>query len=187
MDAIRARVAARRAQARSVQKPKGKTKKLAKLLLAMLLLLLLLLWRCTPEVPAPPPEAPACPTAPSEIHRVEWTPLAPIPRAGRPALRVETPARAEWLDALRLQVGARSPRVASCFVGVESPGRLRWTALLHLEGGLVTNNTLAPALTRAEITAEQRACVLSALSSPPYRLSADPATPPTRVSLILEF
>jgi hypothetical protein len=92
------------------------------------------------------------------------------------------------MDEYRLQVAARSPRLARCFQGAGRPGALRWTASVNPTRGEVSDHQLQPIGGGAELRREQRECLLEALSSPPYRLTA-PGAPalPDRVGLVIEF
>ena len=84
-------------------------------------------------------------------------------------------------------MGARAPRLSSCFIGAERPGRLRWTATLEPRSGRVSDQEVAAVLDSASLEGSQRRCVLQVLSDPPYALSASEAARPTAVGLVLEF
>jgi hypothetical protein len=161
----------------------------------LLLILLLLLWLCScgPEPvetagPAPPTRevvvpAPEVPPAPAPLQRT--------PRIDRPDYRAEPPGPPPWLTSFRMQVAARSPRLATCFEGTARPGALKWTTAVEAAGGSVSAHALEPMLLTDELTAVQKACVLGVLSEPPYRLQGgpdgSPDAPPSRVSLVIEF
>jgi hypothetical protein len=168
------------------------------ILTALLLLLLLLRCECDPPAPPPPapppPEEPPAPPAPApkpkaaapahkrrplKVH-VEPQPRAPMNGGGR--------AAPGWLTEFRLQVAARSQRLAQCFRGAEGPGALRWTTSVNPESGAATDHELEPVGPHADLSREQRDCVVQVLTQPPYRIGAprDQALP-DRVSLLIEF
>jgi len=93
-----------------------------------------------------------------------------------------------WMDEYRLQVAARSVRLAQCFEGADRPGALRWIASVNPKSGAVSDHAIEPVGAGNEIKQGQRECLLAALSSPPYRLTApgDRALP-DRVGLVIEF
>ena len=120
-------------------------------------------------------------------------PPAPIPPGRirprpRPDFTPPAPKQLDWIGDFRLQVAARSTRLATCFEGVTDPGALKWTTSVEPVEGTVAEHGLEPMLLSAELSAVQRACVLEVLSSPTYRLTPgeEPSTP-SRVSLVIEF
>ena len=158
----------------------------------LLLALLLLLWwpDCgtdpEPEGVAkgaaahPGVDVPAPVDPPSTADRIQ---RRPRPRA--PIRAKEAPS---WLSQLRLQVAARSPRLARCFEGAVQPGRLRWTASVEPAGGRIQEHELEPILGPDALSGDQQDCAERVLSDPPYRLPEEAETSaPTRVSLIIEF
>jgi hypothetical protein len=156
----------------------------------LLLLLLLLLLVCT-RAP-PPPEAPPAPLA-APAAATPSPPAPPLPtgrvaRKDRPRFESAAPEPLPWLAAFRLQVAARSPRLAECFAGASRPGALKWTAAVEPRHGRVSDHAVEPTLSSDELTATQRACVLAVLTEPPYRLEAEtsPSTP-SRVGMVIEF
>ena len=82
----------------------------------------------------------------------------------------EAQSSPSWLDEFRLQVAARSPRLAECFSGTDRPGALRWTTAVNEESGAVSDHGLELVGTGADLYGKQRECVLAVLSSPGYRL-----------------
>ena len=128
-----------------------------------------------PEEPEPEPEAPPA--------------RAPIQRIDRPAFETEPLDPLPWLDDFRLQVAARSPRLAECFVGAERPGRLRWTGAVEPARGRISQQLVEPMLLGDELSSAQQDCVAGVLAEPPYQLDAEGegASTPTRVSLVVEF
>lgn len=163
-------------------------------------LLLLLAWlvRCDcqqgPPVPPPPakgetqetlearPKPPV--TAPARREPLR----AQVRRQPRATYEGEAPAPPDWLEDFRLQVAARSPRLAQCFTGTDRPGALRWSASVNPESGAVSDHEAEPVGPGPELRREQRDCVVRTLSTPPYRLSARQRQElPTRISLVLEF
>jgi hypothetical protein len=167
------------------------------LMLLLVLLLLLLMSRCDC---APPVVAPPTPT-PVEVTRVAPAivvapPAKPkrwsgrVPAQPRGAYENHASAAPSWLQEFRLQVAARGPRLAACFNGAARPGAWRWGAAVHAKRGAVSDHVLEPVGTGAEVTAEQRACLVKVLSSPAYRLvltADDDDSLPARVSLLIEF
>ena len=107
-----------------------------------------------------------------------------IARRDRPAYEGHGPEPLPWLAAFRLQVSARSPRLAACFVGTDGPGRLKWTTTVEPTQGVVSDHVLEPVLQSPELTGEQRGCVLEVLEEPRYHLAAGEGS---RVSLVIEF
>lgn len=160
------------------------------------LLLLLLLpaarWcRCQEaEPPAPLAEAPepAPPTGPSASAPVPVV-TERIAARPRPAFVIPPPPARPWVEALRVQVAARGPRLAACFVGAARPGALRWTAALDPVGGVLSERALeVVGAGAAELTEAQRTCVLAVLGDPPFQLDAAAApSTPVRVAMVLEF
>lgn len=109
-------------------------------------------------------------------------------RRDRPELVTVPPAPPTWLVAFRLQVSARSPRLAECFVGAARPGRLHWTATVEPNSGAIGTQTIEPQLRTSSLTAREMDCVTEVLGSPPYRLPVELVdSTPKRVSLVLEF
>jgi len=93
-----------------------------------------------------------------------------------------------WMDEYRLQVAARSVRLAKCFEGEARPGALRWIASVDPKSGAVSDHVIEPAGPGNELKRDQRECLLAALSSPPYRLTAaGEQALPDRVGLVIEF
>ena len=108
-----------------------------------------------------------------------------LPRATYLAGSMEA---ASWLDEFRLQVAARSPRLAQCFTGSERPGALRWSVALNPSSGVVADHELEPVGVDPGMKETQRECIEQVLSNPAYRLKA--ATEDSvsrRVSLVIEF
>ncbi len=160
------------------------------------LLLLAMLMRCECEQPPPPPPPEARVEAKEEVK-----PKAPPPPASKAkpfADRIGRQARGKyqngeqtspsWLDDFRLQVAARSPRLAQCFSGTDRPGALRWTTAVNEESGAVSDHGLELVGTGADLSSKQRDCVLSALASPGYRIKhKQQQSLPSRISIVIEF
>lgn len=159
-------------------------------LLAILILLLLLLRECRcnePQVEAPGVGVPVV-VEPAEPAPPPEPPPPRMPRRDRPAFTGPPPAVLPWLASFRMQVAARSPRLAACFVGAAAPGAIKWTTAVDPKSGQVSDHLLEPTLQTNELTAVERACVLAVLTDPPYTLELpDDRAPPSRVSLVLEF
>ena len=90
-----------------------------------------------------------------------------------------------WVDAFHLQVSARARlsllRRRSC---ARHPSMTTAVATT----GRVDDHELEPVLTGADLSRDQRRCVLEALSEPPYQLDGtDAPSTPVRVGMVLEF
>lgn len=177
-------------------------RRVRRLLAASVLVLAALLARCDCDEPpaVPPPAPPVEPVPPAKLAEKPRLPAAPAPPAPtgtisslqRPSYDLERKAPLTWVDDFRMQVAARSPRLAACFQGVERPGALRWTAAVNPEAGSVSDHELEPVGGTSDLDREQRACLVEALSMPPYRLSrgldaAEARSTPTRVGIVIEF
>lgn len=162
------------------------------ILVAIIVILLLLLCNCglgaTKAVPGGPGGVEDSDTD-VDTDTMVAAPPAPftgrIDRRDRPEYPPAVPVPVPWLDAFRMQVSARSPRLARCFVGTEQPGRMKWTTSVVPAEGAVSEHDLEPVLATRELTAAERACVLEVLSEPAYTLIG--ADGPSRVSLVIEF
>lgn len=134
-------------------------------------------------VTSPPPKPP------KPVIKAKSAPLdGKLPSQPRPSMAPQGAAGPPWLDEFRVQVAARSPRLAQCFTGTERPGALRWSALVNPQGGAVADQELEPVGVGTDLTQQQRECVATVLAKPPYRLSAPGAEGlPDRVSLVIEF
>jgi hypothetical protein len=194
------RLTGRQARERMEQLPEIRRararRRLRRMLGAALLLLLASFVRCE-CAPPPPPEVPKVEAKGAAEPQV--APPVPVPVRRQPLhARIEPKARASylghdpaspaWIDEFRLQVSARSPRLAQCFTGSDRPGTLRWTASVNPRSGAASDHELEPVGASAELRREQHECIVRTLSSPPYRLTAPPGEPlPQRVSLVIEF
>lgn len=196
----------------AVQRARAQRRRRRTLGLTFVLLLLLLLSRCECNPPPPPPQAPPAKAeapAPPEPPKPAAKPKAPV-RAKPAPLRARaepvqrgdlaTKARGApaWLEELRTQVSARSPRLAHCFNGAERPGALRWTASVNPSSGWVSEHELEPVgqAGAVDLSKAQRDCLVLGLSSPAYRLYRSQGAPqgaqqtavlPERISLVIEF
>ena len=123
------------------------------------------------DTPAPPPPL---------TERIATTP--------RRTMTPEGVAPPLWLASLRIQVAARSPRLAECFEGPTRPGTLRWSVAVDADHGVVSDPEVQPTLAGQDLSIAQRRCVLGVLADPPYQLATgdEPATP-ARVALVIEF
>ena len=162
---------------------------LFRLILLLIVLLLLLLIRCdcgpgVPMVVEPEPVEKTTPDAgtPRPIFK---TTVKALPRS---AYGNKERAVAGWVEQFQIQVVARSPRLAECFVGVDRPGALRWTCALNADSGAVSEHELEPVGAEVNVTAAQRQCVLDVLSKPGYALTDVPKQGlPQRIGFVLEF
>jgi hypothetical protein len=164
--------------------------------LAAAFLAIALLFHCRCEAPPQPPPnatagAPAIVSAPKPNPVAEPRPPplhAHVKRQPRGRFANPTPTSPSWLDAFQLQVSARSPRLAACFTGADRPGALRWTASLDPRSGSASDQAFEPVGTTAELTPAQRACAVSVLSSPAYKLGdTAPRGLPARIALVIAF
>lgn len=184
--AAREEIKRRKAKAHSEDKKK-KRRWLWTLLLLLLLALLCPDCSCdrstgTVTNPIPPPAVVEEPPAP--LPRL----TGKVKRKDRPEFPVKTPAPLPWLDAFRMQVSARSPRLATCFVDAQRPGMLRWSSSVDPVTGVVSQHTLEPTLQSEALSKTQRACVLEVLTSPEYVLEVDEErSTPSRVGMVIEF
>jgi hypothetical protein len=198
--AMRAQLEAAKARpevAEALRRAKHKKNRRRLMLLLAILALLLLRLDCSCEpVPAPPIEPVAKP--PPEVKPVDkpkrkLRPKKPtfegkVDKSDRGAMEVEPPPPPSWLPQFRLQVAARSPRLASCFEGNERPGALRWSALVHAKSGKVTESIVEPAFRGATLDDRQTKCLIDGLTAAPYNLAEpDDQAGPRRVSIIFEF
>lgn len=183
-------------QRRKLPRRRGRTGTGLAMVAGLVLLLLLLFLRpCTSTDPGPLDYITGPPMPPPAVRvareRPSPTPRAPklsLPRIDRPDLQTEAPDPPAWIAGFRMQVSARSPRLAECFVGAERPGRLRWTATVEPDSGRVSQQLVEPQLVSEDLSARERDCVVGVLAVPPYQLVArDDAETPSRVSLVLEF
>lgn len=160
-------------------------------------LLLLLVSRCECAGPPPPSPVPdvveadvgAPPEKQPPVEKPKRRPLrGTIDESARDALQVDETTPPSWLSQFRLQVAARSPRLATCFNGVERPGALRWTALVHARSGRVSESEIEPVFRGVQLTQSQHDCLVKGLSDPPFTLDDDDDDASgRRVSLIFEF
>jgi hypothetical protein len=187
MREIRERVA----EIPAVKAARARRKRRNRIVFFLIALLLGLLVRCDCGGEPPPPE----PAAPEPVMHDAGVPKTKPPPFNqkvktqhRGAYGIETPAPPPWLDEFMLQVTARSPRLAQCFTGSDRPGVLRWTASVNARNGVPSDHELELVGGGNELKKAQRDCVLGALSSPPYKLTApDAGGLPDRVSVVLEF
>jgi hypothetical protein len=195
---LRAQLALMRQRARARCQPIRRDRhqvrrRLARAMAVSAALLIIWLLRCEPETTPPPPAVKIASKPPVKapeprVSRKPATVTGTIDHRPRSAYQTKTQAPASWIDDFRLQAAGRSPRLARCFAGSERPGAVRWMAALNPETGTVSDQDLEPLGPRSALTAEQRVCVLRALSDPRYRLSSPPLHPfPERISLVIEF
>jgi len=167
---------------------------------AALAVLFVLLWRC--DCAKPPPPAPV--VEKQEVKK-EPPPPPPLVKPGvKPKKKLEAEmasklrgsyggeerAAPSWVDDFRLQVAARSVRLASCFTGIDKPGALRWTASVNPESGAVSDHELEALASTMPIWPREKTCLIGALSNPPYKISGAPPVKegiPNRVSIVIEF
>jgi hypothetical protein len=154
----------------------------------------------SPTAPSPEavalvcPEVPECGPAPKKNKPVPKRPSVPrqaktAPQS-RDVLGVAQLRAPPWLQALRLQVTARSLALAACFNGTEKPGALRMSAMATPSSGVLADPVVEPLVGGPVLSGQQRVCVTRVLTDPPYRLPTDgvaDADIGTRISLVLEF
>jgi hypothetical protein len=198
--AVRKQLAQLKAEARArvdanpaVQKARRERRARRTLSSAFLLLLLLFLrCDCTGE-PAPVDVEPVAEVIDAGVKPKPRVPgkrkpsndkLASTARPGFEGGKPQSPA---WLDDFRMQVAARSPRLALCFKGADRPGALRWNVAVNPESGAVSDHLFEP-IGAADLLATQRDCIQKVLSTPGYHVeNAEKSSLPTRVSLVIEF
>jgi hypothetical protein len=197
-DAALAGLAKRRAALQERRTSQGKAAKRKRRKWPWLVLLVLILLALLPDcdcTPPPPPGAAAGPIEtgpappPPEILPPEPpTPAHVVRKRDRPAYGNEPAPPLPWLGAFQLQVSARSPRLATCFIGAQRPGSLKWTAAVEPTEGRVSDHTLEPTLLTDALSRIQRTCLIDVLSEPPYRLDeSEGRATPTHVSMVIEF
>ena len=199
-DKNRVQIDAQRAQPSFLKtRAKQRRRRMQQLALVLLVILLLLLLRldCT-DVPS---TASVSQPAAVEIEpKAAELPKKPLPRkpqlklvgqikaSDRASMALESLEPPPWLPQFRLQVAARSPRLASCFDGAERSGALRWSALVHARAGRVTESVVEPVFRGVNLEEAQLDCLVKGLSELPYVLDEpDPQAAARRVSLIFEF
>ncbi len=163
-------------------------------LVALILLILLLLQDCQcnePLAPEPPEVGEVEPhqdSAEPEADAPRKPATGRLPRVRRPDFDNEPLDPLPWLAEYRLQVAARSSRLAECFVGAPNPGTLEWTASVEPLVGHVSDHVLEPMLQSDALTRHQKFCALDVLSYPPYDLDSDQErSTPARVRMVIEF
>jgi hypothetical protein len=193
-DALKARreALARRRGGQRSQADAAERRRRALLVALALILLFLLLRDCSCQQEAPVALEPA--PAPTDTGPAAEPTPAPIPvpggavaRVDRPEYQPPPPGELPWLEPFRLQVAARSPRLALCFVGEDAPGAVRWTTSVEPSVGRVSQHSLEPVGESDALARRQRDCVIAALEAPPYRLEGGERSTPARVSVVIEF
>lgn len=208
--AIKSRLAAQKAAIPSAvaseqARLKAKRRRRRRITLLIILIIIWLLLRdcdCECGEPGPPPPPPDAAVVTDAAPPDAAVPKPPpkkrtrkrfkgrIKPKARPDFVTPTPPPQDWLAALRLQVAARSPRLARCFEGSEQPGALKWSASVDVPRGVVSDHDFEPVLDGAEMTRSLERCLIGVLSTPSYRLPApkvEGPTSPERVSIVLEF
>ena len=182
---------AERRRKRGTPKKKEKDRRRWLLIPLLLILLLALVRDCScNEVPAPAPAPEPEQPAPAAMDTDEPVapPLKRMERIERPDFAAKPPKSPPWLTSFRMQVAARSPRLAECFVGAHRPGRLKWVTSVEATSGLVSEHSLEPMLLSDELSRRERDCVVEVLSTPSYNLEiGEERTTPSRVGLVIEF
>ncbi len=195
---LQQRLAKKRGKLDAARKDRGRGPRIViALLMAAIVLLFLLLCQCGEGSPEPEPEPQPGPPVELEPEPVEEPPPVPTPkkkhagtidRKDRPEFAGRASDRLPWLSAFRMQVSARSPRLATCFIGADAPGALKWTTSVDPREGTVAQHSLESVLLTRDLTRAENECVLAVLQSPLYKLPAEgDAVTPTRVSLVIEF
>jgi hypothetical protein len=176
----------------AVQAARRRRQRRRRLIAAVVVVLLLLLVRCEcGSAQPPPPVARVVESVDAGVTKAVVGKRRPsverLKASARPAYDTGTQRSPAWLDDFRMQVAARSPRLASCFQGEERAAALRWTVALNPESGAVSDHVF-DAMGSADVSLAQRACVEKALSNPGYRIAeVDRGSVPGRVSLVIEF
>jgi hypothetical protein len=185
----RARVASKNPHIQSEKR----RRRIQRLLLAILLLLLLLLIRCDCGSGLEPGRADAGIDAGLLISIPDASIVKPrrplsalVKPMLRPALEAPDPLAPKWLDAFRLQVAARSARLAQCFDGAQRPGAIRWTSSMNSKTGITSDHEFE-AVADADVNLNNQ-CLIQVLSKPAYGFSGiDITAMPGRVSIVIEF
>jgi len=202
----RARARAELDASEPVQQERARRRRKRILRLLLVVLLLLLLWsRCACEEPLPPvvppgPVAEGIASPPDPPLVAERKPKPPkkkrlvgvAPLSERPELAKGVSNVPAWLQEFRIQVAARSPRLAQCFRGTSKPGALRFTTYLDAPTGVIADPLLEGIGGEAPINAKQHQCILGVLAFPRYRFSTlsiqeERRALLDRVSLVIEF
>lgn len=174
-----------------------KRRRVVRIATVFVLLLLLLFLRCDDGVPVvAEPVVVDAGTPTAEVVKPKPKPTKPKPvrpvtvastKVERPDFETPSRLRDAWVDAFRLQVAARSPRLAECFIGASNPGALRWTTLVAPKTGAVGSHEFEALSVGAELNQAQQACLERVLSKPAYALELPTDGLPERVALVLEF
>ena len=142
--------------------------------------------RTSAPVPAPPFTKSPKPSQPKTKTRAQ--PKGRLETRIRPTYKSLPPKPQHWVANFKLQVAARSPRLATCFEGSEQPGALKWIATIAPAQGEVLNQDFETFLGAIEISKQQRACLEQVLKSPAYRLpKAKANSPSSRIGIVIEF
>lgn len=188
-EAIRRHIAARRAELKAKRRPT--TGRWVALALLVLLLAALCCKGCPDEVPEATIDGDdAAPLGPGGVEpspAPEATLEGRLATETRPALPATPPGPLPWLEAFRLQVGARAPRLAACFIGVPHPGSFHFVARVGPGSGRLSDASLEPLDPSTVVTVEQRQCALEVLTTPDYDLGPPSEAPPRAVRLVVEF
>ena len=134
------------------------------------------------------PLLPKPPVAPKAVTRPKAPLHAHVASQARGAYATGASAPPPWLDAFRLQVAARSPRLAKCFTGQDRPGALRWTSSVNPKSGAVSDHELELIGSADELRREQKLCLEGVLNAPRYLFENIPGQAlPSRISMVIEF
>lgn len=193
LDEKRREVAQRLANLPGAQERKSRKRLLLWAVALLLIMLCLSKCECTDAGPTPPPKARVVvvkveKVLPPQAKRQAAPATKATPRL-RAQYKAESPSEPAWVEAFRLQVAARSQRLAECFVGTSKPGAIRWTASITSETGAVFDHHIAPVPPAEDLTAQQHGCVVGVLAKPGYQKLATTyaGALPETVSLVLEF
>ena len=101
---------------------------------------------------------------------------------------LSSPKPQPWITGFRMQVAARSGRLARCFEGADRPGAIKWSGAVEPTEGTVSDHTIEPILYGGEIPNSKLNCLKNVLTYPPYILTGESnfATP-SRVGMVIEF
>lgn len=160
-----------------------------RLLLTVLILLLLSMLRCSCLVPLPSMEDSPAPVVLTSVPQPPPPLNGALQKGRRAKYRSAAPTPPDWLDEFRLQVSARSPRLANCFRGADKPGAIRWSSSVNAASGAVSDHELEPVGGGVSLSEKTKQCLVDVLVAPAYRLQvpAGMQSTPMRLSIVIEF
>ena len=118
--------------------------------------------------------------------------LGRIAKQSRNNYKIAPQKSLPWMDEFRLQVAARSARLAKCFVGVERPGSLDWSCTVNPKSGVIFEQEIEMTQVGATLSQDQENCISSVLADPGYHFneSVNPSETHNlshRLRMVIEF